>query len=88
MKSVYAEIGYGNNTFLSTEVEEGEHEYRVPGFIKPEQVEGYYVRIWIGKKVYIASTNRGFRIQTKNRNNFKVLFGIGGTSENPPEPFI
>ena len=39
MKSVYAEIGYGNYVFLSTEVEDGEFEYRVRGFIKPEIIE-------------------------------------------------
>ncbi|MEK7660109.1 MAG: DUF3977 family protein [Patescibacteria group bacterium] len=84
MKSVYAEIGYGNDGFLSTEVEDGEFEYRVRGFIKPEIIEGYYVRIWIGKRVFVISTNRGVGMHTKNRNNFKILFGIGGTSTNPP----
>ncbi len=67
MKSVCAEIGYGNDSLLSTEVEDGEFEYRVRGFIKPEIIEGYYVRIWIGKRVFVVSTNRGFGIRKKGQ---------------------
>lgn len=33
MKRIFAEIGFGNETFLSTEIEEGENEYRIPEFI-------------------------------------------------------
>lgn len=33
MKKVFAEIGFGNDTFLSTEFEEENSEYRVPKFV-------------------------------------------------------
>ena len=38
----------------------------------------YYFRIWIGKKVFIWSQEKGFYIKQKNRNNFKIVLGYGG----------
>ncbi len=81
MKKVYAEIGIGNGTFFSTEIEEGESEYRIPKFLKPPKVNGYYLRFWIFKKVFILSTNDGFEITNKDRNKLKILFGISGEME-------
>ena len=78
MKRVYAEVGFGNDTFLSTEVEEGNHEDRIQGFILPEMIKGVYLRFWIFKRVLIISTNDGFEINTKERNKLKILFGISG----------
>jgi len=80
MEKVFAEIGFGNETFLSTEIETGDTEYRLPKFIKPEIVKGYYLRFWIMKHVYIFSTNSGFEMKHKDRNKIKVLFGISGTN--------
>ena len=79
MKNIYTEIGFGNDTFLSTEVEDGESEYRIPRFKLPEKITQIYFRFWVGKKVLVISTFDGFKIQTKNRNKLKILFGIGGT---------
>lgn len=81
MKKVFAEIGLGNNTFLSTEIEEGGSEYRIPKFLKPQKIIGYYFRFWIFKKVFILSTNRGFEMKTKDRDRFKILFGISGETQ-------
>jgi len=78
MKKYFAEIGLGNDTFLSTEIEEGDKEYRIPKFIKPRKINGYYLRFWIFKKVFIFSTNHGFEINKKDRNNLKILFGVSG----------
>ena len=77
-KKVYAEIGFGNDTFLSTEFEEGSEEYRVPKFVMPGKITSYYFRFWIFKTVFILSTNNGFEITKKNRNKLKFVFGIGG----------
>ena len=33
MKNIYAEIGLGNDSFFSTEIEEGDSEYRIDKFI-------------------------------------------------------
>ncbi|HWA64536.1 MAG TPA: DUF3977 family protein [Candidatus Paceibacterota bacterium] len=80
MKKVFAEIGFGNDTFLSTEIENGDNEYRTPKFVKPKIISGYYLRFWVFKTVFILSTNLGFEIKKKNRNKLKVLFGVSGTN--------
>lgn len=79
MKKIYAEAGFGNDTFFSTEIEEGDSEYRIPEFKKPENVEDYYLRFWIGRRVFVFSSKDGFKISKKDRTKIKILFGIGGT---------
>ena len=81
-------MGFGNETFFSTEIEEGDgdeggparlrREYRIPKFMRPEKTTGYYLRFWIFKKVFILSTDHGFEIKNKERNRLKILFGISG----------
>lgn len=78
MKKVYAEIGFGNDSFLSTEIEEGDSEYRIAKFVLPKKIEGIYFRIWIFKKVFVLSTNKGFSIKVKDRNKLKIIFGVSG----------
>ena len=78
MKKVFAEIGFGNGSFFSTEFEEGVEECRVPKFILPKKIKGFYFRFWIFKKVFILSTNDGFKIQSKGGNKLKILFGVSG----------
>ncbi len=78
MTEVYAEAGIGNGTFFSTEYEEGEKEWRVPRFEKPKKVYGYYIRIWVFKHMFAFTTYEGMKYKKKNRNTFKLLFGIGG----------
>jgi hypothetical protein len=76
---VFAEVGIGNETLCSTEFEDENGEYRVPGFLKPTQVKSYYIRLWVFKTAYILSTSDGFEVTPKKRNNFKFVFGISGT---------
>jgi len=78
MKKVFAEIGIGNDTFLSTEIEEGKNEYRIPKFIMPDKIKGYYIRFWIFKNVFVLDSDEGFKVKRKDRNKFKLIFGIGG----------
>lgn len=78
MKKIFAEIGFGNDTFLSTEIEEANNEYRVPKLILPKKIGGFYFRFWIFKKVFILSTNHGFEIKNKDKNRLKILFGVSG----------
>ncbi|MFA6463991.1 MAG: DUF3977 family protein [Candidatus Paceibacterota bacterium] len=80
MKKVFAEIGIGNPSFFSTEFEKGGEEYRIPEFILPKRVKGYYLRIWIFKKVYIISTNKYFQTSKKDKNNFKLVVGVSGVN--------
>jgi len=81
MKKVFAEIGFGNETFFSTEFEEGESEYRVQKFLWPKKVKEVYCRLWLGKKVYIFSSLDGFKIKHKDRSKLKILIGLGGEGE-------
>lgn len=78
MKKIFAEMGFGNGTFFSTEIEEGDSEYRIPKFLKPQKIIDYYFRFWIFKRAFVFSTKDGFKTTQKNRNKLKIIFGIGG----------
>ena len=75
---IFAEAGVGNSTFFSTEIERKELEHRVKGFIIPPKIESFYIRVWIGKRVYAFSSNRFFNTTYKGRVKFKLIFGIEG----------
>ncbi len=79
MKKIFAEIGFGNETFLSTEIEESDTEHRISGFKIPKKIKGYYLRIWIFKTVFIISTANGFEVKKKDKQRLKIIFGISGT---------
>ncbi|MAG45657.1 MAG: hypothetical protein CMH63_02705 [Nanoarchaeota archaeon] len=81
MKKIYAEIGFGNDTFLSTEIEEDDNEYRMAKFMIPKKIKGIYFRFWIFKRVVILSSEKGLVFQRKDRNKLKILFGIQGTND-------
>ncbi|MBI4920071.1 DUF3977 family protein [Candidatus Azambacteria bacterium] len=67
--------------FFSTEFEEGNNEYRISKFIKPEKINDYYFRFWIFKKVFVISIKDGFKIKKKDKNKLKIVFGIGGETQ-------
>jgi len=75
-EKVFAEIGFGNESFISTEIENKKREYRVKKFVTPEKITELYIRIWLFKRVLVLST-KGFSIKKKNKFKFKFLFGIG-----------
>ena len=79
-EKVYAELGFGNDTFLSTEVEKGKREYRSPKFILPKKIQGIYFRFWIFKKVLVLSSFDGIKLQSKDKNKLKILFGVQGVN--------
>lgn len=79
MRRCYAEVGYGNKTLFSTEIcELNGKETRVPKFLFPKEIDDYYVRMWVGKRVYILSSKDGPKIQEKRKFKFKIIFGIAG----------
>ena len=81
MKSnVFVEIGIGNKSFLSTEIEKGKKEHRVNRLIMPKKLNGVYLRIWLFKRVLIISTYDGIKFKKKRKNKFKLLFGIEGVN--------
>ncbi|MDP3986929.1 MAG: DUF3977 family protein [Nanoarchaeota archaeon] len=79
MNKVYTEIGFGNTSFLSTEIEKGKEEYRINKFIMPKKIKEIYIRIWLLKLIIILSSSEGLKLKRKNKNNLKILFGFGGT---------
>jgi hypothetical protein len=78
MLKIFAEIGFGNRYFCSSEIEKGKLEHRIKGFLLPPKIEGIYLRVWIAKRVYAFSSNRFFNTTKKPRRKFKLIFGIEG----------
>lgn len=78
MARIFTEVGIGNPTFVSTEIEyvDGREE-RVPGTV-PMKREGFYVRLWIGTSHYAWDTKDGYAFKRRNRKAFKFLFGWYG----------
>jgi len=76
-EKIFAEIGIGNETFLSTEIEKGCSEKRVKGFFVPKKIDNLYFRFWAFRFVLIIST-KGIKTMKKKKSKFKLLFGVGG----------
>lgn len=72
---IYTEVGVGNKSFISTEIEMGEGEYRVRGFVMGKFVS-LYLRVWIGRRVVIVDSREGVKFQSKGRSTVKVLLGV------------
>ena len=77
-EKVYVEIGIGNPTFLSTEIDRVGKEIRVPRLLFPQKRHDFYLRFWIFKIALIISTADGIKFQNKDENKFKILFGTSG----------
>ena len=79
MRTYFCEIGYGNDTFISTEiVEPNGDDFRARRFMVRKPIAIYF-RLWIKRKVYVLSTNKFFEIRKKPkrpRKGIKILFGI------------
>jgi hypothetical protein len=72
---MYTEVGWGNSSFITTEVEGEKGEYRIKGVLTGRFIS-LYLRIWVGRKVLILDSVEGVKIQDKSRDAFKVLVGI------------
>jgi hypothetical protein len=79
MIKIFSEIGYGNDSFCSTEIEKGELEHRIKAFVIPPKIDGIYIRIWIWKRVFVLSSNNGLSLNSKDSVKFKFLFGLDGS---------
>jgi hypothetical protein len=66
---VYTEIGFGNETFINTELEDNNgNETRQAGFVS-FSLKGIYLCVWAGYKVFVVSTVNGFSITKKQSVN-------------------
>jgi hypothetical protein len=73
----YSEIGFGNDTFISTEFEVGVKEWREKGW-KIKKVSSLYLRVWIGKIQVILDSREGLKLSKKSKVEVKILFGAKG----------
>ncbi len=78
MKKIYAEVGIGNKSFFSTEIEKENKEYRIKKFLIPNKLEEIYIRLWLFKLVLIISFFKGIKLKKKDQSKFKLVLGIGG----------
>lgn len=58
-----------------TELADGT-EYEEKGIVRPVRFHSVYIRVWIRKTVWILDLKEGFKRAKKNRNEFKIIFGI------------
>ncbi|MEK4699293.1 DUF3977 family protein [Solibacillus sp. FSL R7-0668] len=74
----FIEFGIGNRWLVRTETELTDGtEYEEKGIIGPIQFRSAYIRVWIWKTVLILDLKEGIKLKRKNRNMFKVIFGVG-----------
>ena len=73
----FVEFGLGNKWFIRTETELNDGtEFEDKGIIGPIKIQSLYLRIWIGKTVFILDSKDGFKKTKKNLKEIKLLFGI------------
>ncbi|NRF95794.1 DUF3977 family protein [Paenibacillus frigoriresistens] len=58
-----------------TEFKDGS-EIEQRGIIKPIIFHSIYLRIWLGKTVFIWDSKQGFKRMTKLRSEFKFILGL------------
>lgn len=75
---LYREWGFGNPTFISSELDLGSHEVRVPGLLPMFRCVSWYVRVWIGRTVFIWDSVEGFKRCPKSTRRFKLVLGQRG----------
>lgn len=73
----YLEIGLGNRWLIRTEYEDlSGTEYEVKGWQGPIHLDSFYLRLWLGKRVWILDSKEGFKQSSKQRSSIKLIFGI------------
>lgn len=75
----YIEIGFGNTWFIRTELEQEDGtETEIKGIYSPFQLKSIYIRVWLGKRVWIVDTREGLKLAKKNKKKFKLILGFYG----------
>lgn len=73
----YIEFGIGNRWILRTETELPDGtEIEERGILRPVHFHSLYLRIWIGKTVFVADLKEGCKKTRKSRSKFKIVIGI------------
>lgn len=75
----YIEMGFGNTWFIRTELEQEDGtETEIKGIYSPFQLKSIYIRVWLGKRVWIVDTREGLKLAKKNKKKFKLILGFYG----------
>jgi hypothetical protein len=72
---LYSEIGIGNGSLVSTEIERKKDEVRVNGWMMGV-FRSIYLRLWLGKTVIVIDSVDGLKVTKKSRRKVKILLGI------------
>lgn len=73
----FIECGIGNRWLIRTETEsEDGTEHEVKGIVLPIQFQSMYVRVGVGKTVWILDSREGIKRSRKERTGFKLVVGI------------
>lgn len=77
----YIELGIGNKWLIRTETElcDGT-EVEERGKKSPIHFKSIYVRVWIGKKVFIVDSREGIKVGRKDKAKIKIILGIKSLS--------
>ena len=85
VKKIFVEYGldFDNNKYgfgRSVEVEYTDGtEMRTHVRTKIKKIHARYIRIWVGKIVFVIDSDRPhFSVRRKKRWNFKMVYGISG----------
>ncbi|KPB06293.1 DUF3977 family protein [Bacillus sp. CHD6a] len=73
----YIELGLGNTWIIRTETElEDGTEKEERGIIGPVKFHSFYIRVWIGKTVFIFDLREGIKRVKKSRKEYKFIIGL------------
>ncbi|MEK3717831.1 DUF3977 family protein [Paenibacillus sp. FSL R7-0333] len=73
----YIEFGIGNTWWVRTEIEQPDGtEVEAQGIVRPIIFRSLYLRVWIGRTVWIVDSREGFKRGSKTTSRFKIILGI------------
>ncbi|WP_373714014.1 DUF3977 family protein [Streptococcus sp.] len=73
----YIEFGFGNNHLVRTEFEHADgSEFEMKGIVGKIKPVSLYLRMWLGKSVWVCDSKEGFKRTRKNRKTTKFILGI------------
>ena len=73
----YIEFGFGNTYLVRTEFEHADgSEFEMKGIVGKIKPVSLYLRMWLGKSVWVYDSKEGFKRIRKNRKASKFILGI------------
>lgn len=73
----YIEFGFGNTHLVRTEFEHADgSEFEMKGIVGKIKPVSLYLRMWLGKSVWVYDSKEGFKRIRKNRKASKFILGI------------